>query len=166
MEYKKQLAAGTIQAAYKGLLEYCLRLKTHLGNKHPEYAISGSLYFGYMDMTYFSIVPKPFRDRKLKIAVVFLHEACRFEVWLAGVNKEVQTKYWKMIKENGWNTHPLVPDTKGADSILESVLNDNPDFNDLDALTDQLEAAIIKFIEDLESLFASKTLKEPSSFVS
>ena len=149
-EYKKQLEKGAIQVAYKGLMEYIMDLRTYFNNKYPDYFVSGSIYYGYMDMTYFSIFPKTLKDRKLKIAMVFLHETCRFEVWLAGVNKLVQTKYWKLIKESGWNKYHLVSTTKGADSIIEHVLVVNPDFSDLDALTKQIERETLKFIKDVE----------------
>jgi hypothetical protein len=153
-EYKKQLEKGAIQVAYKGLMEYVMGLRTHFNNKHPDYFVSGSIYYGYMDMTYFSIFPKTLKDRKLKIAIVFLHETFRFEVWLAGVNKQVQTKYWKLIKESDWNKYHIVSTTKGADSIIEYVLVDNPDFSDFDTLTKQIERETLKFIEDVESFLS------------
>jgi hypothetical protein len=53
-EYRKQLEKGAIQEAYKGLMEYILALRTHFKNKYPDYFVSGSIYYGYMDMTYFS----------------------------------------------------------------------------------------------------------------
>ncbi len=149
-EYKKQLEKGAVQAAYKGLMEYVMGLRTYFNNKYPDYFVSGGIYYGYMDMTYFSIFPKTLKDRKLKIAIVFLHETFRFEVWLAGVNKQVQTKYWKLIKESDWNKYRIVPTTKGADSIIEHVLVDDPDFGDLDALTKRIERDTLKFIKDVE----------------
>ncbi len=149
-EYKKQLEKGAIQRAYKGLMEYMMELRMHFKNKYPKHVVSGSIYFGYMDMTYFSFFPESLKDLGLKIAVVFIHEAYRFEVWLAGYNKQAQTKYWKLIKESGWDKYHLVPSTKGADSILESVLVDNPDFGDLEALTKQIERGTLKFIRDVE----------------
>jgi len=57
-EYKNQLEKGIVQKAYKGLMEYIMGLRTHFMKKYPEYDVPGSIYFGYMDMTYFSIVPK------------------------------------------------------------------------------------------------------------
>ena len=75
-----------------------------------------------MDMTYFSFYPKSLQQRKLKVAIVFVHQAFRFEAWLAGSNKQVQQKYWKLIKESGWDKYHLVPSTQGVDSIVESVL--------------------------------------------
>lgn len=153
-EYRTQLEKGAIQKAYKGLMEYIMELRTHFKNNYPDYFVSGAIYYGYMDMTYFSFFPKSLKDRNLKVAVVFLHETFRFEVWLAGVNKQIQTKYWQWFKENGWDRYPLVPTTKGADSIIESVLVDNPDFSDLDALSNRIEKATLKFIQDVDSFLA------------
>ena len=106
-------------------------------------------------MTYFSFIPESLKQRNLKIAIVFIHEAFRFEVWLAGNNKQVQTQYWELFKESGWNKYHLVPTTKGVDSILEYVLVDKPDFSDLDALTRQIETETLQFIKDVVS-FISK----------
>jgi hypothetical protein len=153
-EYRKQLEKGTIQKAYKGLMVYLMDLRTHLKNKYPDYNIPGSIYYGYMDMTYFSFFPESLKQRNLKAGIVFLHEAFRFEAWLFGYNKQVQTQYWKVFKESGWDRYHLVPTTKGADSILEHVLVDNPDFRDLEALTAQIERGTLRFIEDVESFLA------------
>ncbi|MBN1682727.1 hypothetical protein JW865_04150 [Candidatus Bathyarchaeota archaeon] len=149
-EYKKQMEKGDIKEAYKGLIEYIMNLRTFFKNKYPEYSVSSNIYFGYMDMTYFSLFTELLKQRKLKIALVFIHETSRFEVWLSGVNKQVQTKYWKMFKEHKWSKYKLPPTTKGSDSILENVLIENPDFNNLDALTKQIDEGTIKFINDVE----------------
>ena len=154
-EYRKQLEKGAIQKAYKGLMEYIMDLRTHFKNKYPDYFVSGSIYYGYMDMTYFSFIPKSLKQRNLKIAIVFIHDTFRFEVWLAGYNKQVQTKYWKLFKESNWNKYRIPPTTKGVDSIIEYILVDNPDFSDLDALTKQIEKGTLKFINDIEN-FLSK----------
>lgn len=154
-EYRKQLERGAIQKAYRGLMEYLMGLRTHFQTKYPGYLVSGSIYYGYMDMTYFSIFPKSLKQRNLKIAVVFLHEAFRFEVWLSGVNKQIQTEYWKLFKGSGWNKYRIVPTIKGADSILEHSLVGNPDFRDLDVLTNQIETETLKFISDVESFLAN-----------
>ena len=153
-EYRKQLEKGAIQEAYKGLMEYIMSLRTHLKNKYPDYFVSGSIYHGYMDMTYFSFFPKSLKDRKLKIAIVFIHDPFRFEVWLAGNNKRVQSKYWKLFKESDWNKYHIVSTTKGVDSIVEYILVDNPDFSDLDTLTKQIERATLKFIKDVEGFLS------------
>lgn len=153
-EYKKQMEKGTIQAAYKGLMDYILGLKTHLKNKYPDYFVSGSIYYGYMDMTYFSFFPKSIKDRNLKIAVVFIHASCKFEVWLAGINKQVQTKYWNLIRESDFHKYHIVSTPIGNDSIIEHILVEMPDFRDLDELTEKIEHETMKFITDVESFLS------------
>jgi hypothetical protein len=151
-EYRKMLQQGTVQQAYRGLMEYMASLRTRLQEKYPEYAVSGSLYQGYMDMTYFALTPLPLKERGLKIAVVFAYETFRFEVWLAAVNKTVQKEYWEKIKASGWSKYPPVATITGADAIIEHVLVENPDFNDLDALTAAIETGTMGFITDIDSL--------------
>jgi hypothetical protein len=130
-------------------------LRTHLKNKYPDYLISGSIYYGYMDMTYFSFFPESFKQRNLKVAIVFNYDQFRFEVWLAGYNKQVQQKYWKLFKESNWNKYRIVSTTKGVDSIIDHTLANNPDFSDLDSLTKQIETGTLNFINDIED-FLSK----------
>ena len=57
-EYKKHMKRGYIRKAYKGLMEYIMGLRIHFKNKYPEYSSPGSMYQGYMDMTYFPLFPK------------------------------------------------------------------------------------------------------------
>jgi hypothetical protein len=151
IEYKKQLEKGIIQKAYQGLMEYMMSLRNHFTNKYPDFSVPGSIYYGYMDMTYFSILPKSLKDRDLKIAIVFLYDAFRFEIWLSGKNKQVLAKYWKIIKENNWDKYKIVAPEKGVDSILEHILINNPDFSDLEVLTKQIDKGTLKFIQNIES---------------
>ena len=154
-EYRKQIEKGAIKQAYKGLMEYIMDLRTHFRNKYPGYYVSGSIYHGYMDMTYFSFFPESLKNRKLKIAVVFIHDTIRFEAWLVGYNKNVQKEYWELFRESDWNKYHIVPTTKGVDSIIDCVLVGNPDFSDLDNLTEQIERGTLNFISDIED-FLSK----------
>ena len=153
IEYRKQLEKGAIQVAYRGLMDYFNSLRIYFKKKYPTYSVSGSIYFGYMDMTYFAFFPASLKQRKLKVGIVFLHEAFRFEVWLFGYNKEIQKKYWDLFKEKDWDKYHIPLNLKGIDSILEHVLVDNPDFGDLDVLTKQIEKGTLEFIENVESFF-------------
>src|SRR6056297_1596371 len=91
-EYKTQLSKGNIQKAYRGIMIFMSGLKTDLEKNYLDYIVS-SLYFGYMDMNYFAFTPSGLKDKKLKIAIVFLHEQGRFEAWLGGSNRKVQSEY-------------------------------------------------------------------------
>ena len=43
----------------------------------------------------------------------------------------------------------IVSSTENVDSIIEYILDDNPDFNDLDYLTKKLEGETLDFIRDI-----------------
>jgi hypothetical protein len=153
-EYRKQVKKGAIPWAYKGLMEYIMDLRTHFSKAYPNYFVSGSIYYGYMDMTYFSFTPKTLQLRKLKTAIVFIHDTFKFEIWLAGNNKQNQSKYWSIIKESGWNKYHIVSTLKGVDSIMEFILVDNPDFSDLEKLTKQIESGAVSFIKDVDNFLS------------
>jgi hypothetical protein len=153
-DYREQLQKGSIQVAYRGLMDYMQSLRTYFQKIHPDYDVPGSVYFGYMDMTYFAIFPPALKDRKLKIAVVFLHAAFRFEVWLSGANRKVQEDAWNLLSENGWKKCKLVSDPVRSDSIAEYTLVQDPDFGNLDELTREIESGTLHFIEDFNEFFA------------
>jgi hypothetical protein len=154
IEYRNQLKIGIIQQAYRGLMNYVRSLRSYCKKHYPEYSVSGNIYFGYMDMTYFAVNPPVLKDRKLKIAIVFLHREFRFEVWLGGYNKTVQKEYWDLVKERGWDKYRIPSSIDGIDSLLEYILVEDPDFQNLHTLTTQIERGTKKFINDIESFFS------------
>ena len=148
-ELREQLGTGAIQKAYRALLGYMMDLRTRFKNRYPGYSISG-LYQGYMDMTYFAIVPPSLKNRDLKIAVVFNYEAFRFEAWLAGTNRQVQRKYWELFRDSRWTEYRVVTPAKGVDSIIECNLAEDFDFGNLDSLTARIEGKAVEFIISVE----------------
>jgi len=153
-EYKRQLKRGYIQDAYQGLMEYFRDLRLQFMNKYPDYSVSGSIYYGYMDMTYFSLTPESIKSRKLKIAIVFVHDTFRFEVWLSGSNRNVQTKYWKLFKESDWHKYNLASNPRAVDYVIDHILINNPDFGDVDTLTGQIERGTLEFVRDVEEFLS------------
>jgi hypothetical protein len=149
-EFKKQLQNGQIQQSYRALVDYLLGLKSYLKKNYPEYYVSGNLYYGYMDMSYFSFTPEPLKQRKLKIAIVFNYDLFQFEVWLGGYNKKVQHEFWSLFKNSDWGAYPLVSNTKDVDAIIEHVIVKHPDFSDLESLTKNIEKETIEFIKNIE----------------
>lgn len=155
-EYKRQIKKGDIKKAYVGLMGYLMDLRILLKNSYPEHSISG-LYQGYMDMSYFTFTPQTLKSRKLKVALVFVHDDARFEVWLAGFNKQIQKEYWVWLKECDIGVYQLPETIKGRDSIVEHSLVDNPDFDDPEALTTRIEEGLLSFIVGIEQILARCT---------
>jgi hypothetical protein len=154
-EYKKQLAKGDIQAAYKGLMSYLDGLRLYFEKKYPDFVVSGSIQQGLMDYSYFYFFPKALKDQKLKVVVLFVHDTFQFRVWLSAYNKSVQAKYWKQFKEANFSKYKVPASLDSVDSIVEHVLVENADFCKPDTLTRQIESGSMKFIADIEG-FLSK----------
>jgi len=60
-----------------------------------------------------------------------------------------------LFQQSNWNKFRIPPTTKGVDSIVECNLVENPDFRNLDGLTNKIEKGTLKFIKDVED-FLSK----------
>lgn len=147
-EYTAQLQKGQIQEAYKGIMTFMSGLKTYLQSRHKQYATTG-LYFGYMNMTYFAFTPPELKDRNLKIAIVYLHEENRFELWLGGTNRKVQTQYINLFKEKDIAPYKLSQVSPGVDSIIELIVSEQPDFDDADTLMQIIEEKTVEFANQI-----------------
>ena len=150
-EYAAQLSKGQIQKAYKGILTFMSELRSYLESKYPGYT-AGSLYVGYMDMTYFAFTPTDLKTKKLKIALVYLHEKGAFEVWLAGNNRKIQAEYIALMSSENIGKYKLSQVIPGVDSIIESILVEKPDFDHPEALEKQIEKKTMEFIKDIISI--------------
>lgn len=145
--YKEQLDKGDIQNAYAGIVKYVTRLGTILSKDLADKYSFGGLLQGYMDYTYIYYSNDFLKNRKLKMGLVLNHTDMRFEVWLLGQTIPVQKKYWQYFKDTTWNSNKTeIPQY----SIVEVVLVESPDFNDLDALTKQIEDKLVAITEKLQ----------------
>ena len=145
--YKELLKNGDVQVAYAELVKYVQKLKTVFSKDLSDTYSVGSVFQGYMDYTYFYLSNDFLKDRKLKFGLVFNHNHVRFEAWLLGQTKEVQEKYWKLLKNTKWINGSEMPQY----SIFEVVLVDDPDFDDLDALTETIKHKLISVTEDIST---------------
>lgn len=153
-EYTIQLSKGEIQTAYRGIMTFMSDLRSYLERTYPDFAV-GALYFGYMDMTYFAFTPSSLKDRRLKIALVYLHEERRFESWLAGSSRRIQTEYAEMLSHKELGPYVLSRIQPGVDSIIASAIVEQPDFDDLDELRRHIEVELVGFVDDMARVLDS-----------
>jgi hypothetical protein len=152
--YKEQLKKGNIQEAYTGIVKYVTRLGTILSKNLAESYSFGGLFQGYMDYTYFYYSNDFLKKKKLKMGLVLNHTKMQFELWLLGQTIPIQEKYWEYFKTTKWNKNRL---TKPQYSILEAVIIENPNFNDLDSLSRQIEDNLVRVTKEiLQDIKASK----------
>ncbi len=145
-KYKEELKKGDIQEAYVSLVKYVTSLSTAFSKSLSSKYSFGNLFQGYMDYTYFYYSNDFLRKRKLKMGLVLNHQKMQFEIWLLGQTKPIQEKYWSFFKETKWNKDR---ETKPQYSILEAVIVSNPNFNDLNKLTNKIEKQIVSVTEEI-----------------
>ena len=150
-DYTYSLQLGELQVAYKGILEFIGKLRADFIKKYPFYDI-GSIYHGYMDMSYFSLSTKLLKDKGLKVAVVYLHEKGDFEVWLSARNREISKQYESLKNRIIPDGLAVFHDDNNQDAIIECVLTSKPDFEDQALLKTIIEQRIEKFISAITSL--------------
>ncbi len=151
-DYKRQIEIGNIPKAYKGLMGFMKNLRTYFINNFPVDYVIGSIYSGDMTITYFPFTPKTLKEQKLKIAIVFNHQKVRFEIWLAGQNKQIQKKYWEIFKGSDWNKYHIPSTIDDGFSIVDNVLIENPNFDNLEILTEQIETKAMEAIKGIKKV--------------
>ena len=144
--YKKQLALGDIQKAYKALMNYMMNLKSYFQKQHADGYSLGYISPGYMDYTYFSISDEYMRKKKLRFGIVLNHDKVQFELWLLGQNEKVHQYYWEIFKSTKWNEGV---NTIPKYSILEITLLDNPNFENIASLNQQIEDITLAEMKDV-----------------
>jgi len=150
-EYTIQLKKGHIQKAYKGIISFMSDFRAYLASHYPDYTVS-NLYFGYMDMTYFAFTPSALKNMKLKIAIVFLHEECKFELWLAGNNRQIQADYIDLLSHKDIGKYTLSQIHPGVDSIIASLIVEQTNFDNSKELEKLIEKKTIEFAKDITSI--------------
>lgn len=133
--YQQQAAQPEIRQTYQFLIKYVMSLKADLEQQMQGVYSCGNVSPGYMDYTYFSFFNADLRRHKLRYGIVFNHIHFRFELWLMGQNAAVQKAYWAQLKTAKWNQgRSAMPQY----SVLEVVLVDQPDFRDLQNLSQNI----------------------------
>lgn len=59
---------------------------------------------------------------------------------------QAQEKYWSLLKSSKWNE---ARDAMPRYSVLETILVDNPDFDSLDSLTQEIEAKAMSEVDTI-----------------
>ncbi len=67
------------------------------------------------------------------------------------MNRGVQKKYWKLIKEKNWEEFALCDDPTKEDHIIRKILVKEPDFLDSEMLGDQIEEGAIDFLHRVKA---------------
>lgn len=157
LSYRRALEDGSVQRAYKGVLSFVSQLQARLLERFPACA-AGAFYPGYLDMTYFALTPPELRERKLKLAVVYLHAENRFELWLAANNRALQAEAAEQLAKLPPGGYEVTRPAPGVDAIIAAIAAAEPDFDRLDDLMQTLADAFSVFSRDMTALISKTAL--------
>ena len=144
--YHQQLQKGDILIAYNELVKFVMKLRSDFIKRlSVHYSFSGMLH-GYMDYTYFYYTNDFLKSKKLKLGLVLNHLEMRFEIWLLGSTIKIQKKFWELLKDSKWNVGNV---NMPKYSILETPIENDPDFDNLILLAQNIENNLIIISEEI-----------------
>ena len=149
-DYTVCLQRNDLQLAYKGILEFMSKLRADFIKRYPQYD-AGSMYPGYLDMSYFSLSTQSLKDKGLKLAVVYLHQSSHFEVWLSAKNRAILKTYAPAVGRILADTPALFHDAGNQDALVEAALASASDFDYPAALIDTIEQGVAMFVAAVTS---------------
>jgi hypothetical protein len=150
-EYTNLVRRGDIRTAYQEILGFMGRLRVDFGKRSRDCTV-GSIYQGYMDMTYFSLSTPAIKDMGLRIAIVYLHEKGTFEAWLSARNREISKRYGFLLVSGFPPDLEVVHDRDNLDAIIECTVSSAPDFENQISLMEEIESKVDCFIAAVSGL--------------
>lgn len=142
------------QPSANGHVRFMTALRAHFISRFPTGFKAGQIYKGKKEISFFTFTPLSLHQQKLKIAIVWNYQNDRFEIWLAGQNRQIQKQCWSFFKDSNWSKYPVPNNITAGFSIVDSILVANPNFNDADKLILQIEAKAMAFIQGIADAMA------------
>lgn len=147
--YKEVLKAYNVQEIYKEIILYMRFLRQDFQKENESFRIGG-LYEGLMDMTYFSIATDMLLQKKLKLALVFVHGKGSLEMWISGQNREVMKKYRTYFSADPGFFLPAFHEEENEDALLEFTLAEGKDLPEKEVAYQAVAPMVKSTLEQME----------------
>lgn len=151
-EYKKLLQTTNLQKGYQEFLKFFRTLRTYLQKELPEYSFTGTIVENNMDYSYFQFSNDALKAKGLKIVIAFIHSEFTYQIWLSGLNREIQCKYYKEFTEKN-HPYALTDNPSKTDYIIRNQLIDDCNYNDVEGLLQTIRNNACDFLNNLERLW-------------
>ena len=149
--YTRAVARGDIAQAYRGILSALSSFKSAWGESHTFDKV-GELYQGYMDMSFVSVLPASLAQKRLKIALVYLHPTGDFSLWLTAGNRAIQKSVSETLRSAPLGHYELSVLEPGVDAIIALDLPKPYAFDEPERLTAYFLHAAEAFLTDMTAI--------------
>ena len=151
MEYKKLIQSTDLQKAYQEFIKFFRGLRTYLAKNLPEYKFTGNIVENNMDYSYFQFTNDMLQSKGLKFVIAFIHNKFEYEIWLSGMNREIQINHHKTLI-NKKHTYTMSLDPNKFDYILKDKLFTDVNYEDCKRLFDNAKLNIRTFSKKITKL--------------
>ena len=152
--YTTAVAQGDLTYAYHGILSALTRFKSAWESAHPQDTV-GTLYQGYLDMSFVAVLPAALAEKRLKISLVYLHPSGSFTLWLIAGNRAIQKSVSDALRNVPLGEYTLTKLEPGVDAIIALDLPKPYAFDEPEQLTKDMLQAAEAFLADMTALVGS-----------
>lgn len=145
--YTREVAVGDLPQVYRKILDSLSEIRRMIQKNHSDLVV-GSLYPGYMDISFFALVSPELKARQLKLVLVYVHATGAFEGWLAGINRGVQKQYYSLLEGRDLGAWTLSSFGPGIDHLIKITLVEDPDFEALLLLVEKIDESLRLFHQE------------------
>ena len=156
-EYCSCISQGEFPRAYRGIISALTAFKSSWEAVHSSDRV-GTLYQGYLDMSFVAVLPDALAAERLKISLVFLHPTGQFSLWLTAGNRVIQKSVSDALRAFPLGGYSLCALEPGVDAIISRDLPKPYPFDEPEQLNAFLMQAAESFRADMVSLIAKITL--------
>lgn len=150
-EYKEIIQTTNLQRGYQEFINFFRHLRIYLDKELKGYTFTSNIIENGMDYSYFQFTNEELKSKGLKIVIAFVHKEFNYEVWLSGINRNIQTKYYNELKNKQQN-YFLTTNPNHTDYIIKSRIVSDPNYEDLDKLLAEMKISILKFIGNIKQM--------------
>lgn len=146
--YSRAVAGGEMPRAYRGILTALSQFQSAWEQAHPEDS-TGSLYQGYLDMSFLAVTPRDLAAKRLKISLVYLHAEGVFTLWLTAGNRAIQKRVSQALRAVPLKGYALTVLEPGVDAVIAKEIQKPYPFDEPARLTQYLLAQAEAFAADM-----------------
>lgn len=93
LEFKKLIQNTRLKQGYQKIQKLLRNIKNDLNKEMNDYRFQAKVAENNMEYAYFQVQDELMKDHGLKVVVIFDYLNFRFEIWISGVNRQVQAAY-------------------------------------------------------------------------
>lgn len=150
-EYERLIQTTNLQKGYQEFVAFFRQLRTYLQKEMPQYTFSGNIVENNMDYAYFQFTNDTLKKKRLKIVIAFVHGTFSYQIWLSGLNRQIQQNQYELLKATD-HPYTLTDNPNKTDYILRTELIRECNYTNPEVSFLKIKENALRFIETITQL--------------